>query len=273
MTNSASFSCYKVSSKPNLHRVAKFFKVPFFGVDSDSLVFEPKHVGAVLKFETPAKFVWLFKWGCICFINFESSETYRFLKKLESTYGSVDFILFTKYNENYNLTMEESLEPAALSNILKIYAIVLAKSTELKYLEANLNLIYDQAERLVYDLQRGLPKPTSRILKKMNLGIVKTQLTIINSLQLLDRPKEFDDLKLKNIYNSAIKTFELPNRFETIQTKITTIIEIITPYQKLGFNHRETRLLFLEVVLLVLFPLSRILDYFFLKILTFLRFL
>lgn len=269
----ASFSCYKVSLEPNLNRVAKFFKLPCFSVDSDSLEFNPEHVGAVLKFETPAKFVWLFKWGCICFVNFESSETYRFLKNLESTYGSIDFNLFTTYNENYSLTMEECPETSALSNILKIYAIVLAKSTELKYLEANLNLIYDGAERLVHDLQRGLPKPTSRILKKMNLDIVKAQLTIINSLQLLDRPKEFDDLKLKNIYNSAVKNFELPNRFEIIQIKVTAIIEIITPYQKLGFNHQETRLLFLEVVLLMLFPLSRILDYFFLKILTFLRFL
>ncbi len=273
MDYSASFSCYKVSLEPNLHRVAEFFKVPFSGIDPDFVVFEPKHVGAVLKFETPAKLVWLFKWGCICFINFESSETYRFLKSLESTYGSIDFSLFTKYNENYNLALENSPEPLAFSNILKLYAIVLSKSTELKFLEENLDLIYDQAERLVFDLQRGLPKPTSLILKKMTLGIVKIQLTLINTLKVLDRSRDFDDLKLKNIYGSAIKTFELPKRFKTIQTKISAIIEIITPYQKLGFNQRETRLLFLEIILLVFFPLSRFSDYFLLKILTFLRFL
>ena len=273
MIYSASYSCYKVSLEPNLHRVAEFFKVPFSGIDLDAVVFEPEHVGAVLKFETPGKMVWLFKWGCICFINFETSETSRFLKSLQSTYGSIDYTLFTKYNENYSLTLEETLEPAALSNILKLYAMVLAKSTELKYLGEKLDFIYDRAERLVFDLQRGLPKPTSRVLKKMTLSIVKMQLTAVNTLKVLDRPNDFDDLKLKNTYSSALKTFEIPKRYETIQTKITTIIEIITPYQKLGFNQRETRLLFFEVLLLILFPLSRILDNFFSKILTFLRFL
>lgn len=263
MIYSASFNCYKVSLAPNLFRVAEFFKVPFAGMDSNSLVFKPEHVGAVLKFETPSKFVWLFKWGCICFINFETTEIYHFLKNLESTYCPIDFNLFAKYNEDYSLTLEEPPETAKLSNILKIYALVLAKSTELKFLAENLDRIYDRAERLVFDLQRGLPKPTSRILKKMTLGIVKIQLILIHTLQILDRPKDFDDLNLKHTYSSAIKTFELLKRFETIQTKITTIIEIITPYQKFGFNQRETRLLFLEVVLLVLFPLSRILDYFF----------
>lgn len=273
MIYSASFSCYKVSLKPNLYRVAEFFKVPFTGMDSDSLVFKPEHVGAVLKIETPSKFVWFFKWGCICFINFETTETYHFLKNLESTYGPIDFNLFAKYNESYSLTLEEAPETVELSDILKIYALILAKATELKFLAENLDRIYDRAERLVFDLQRGLPKPTSRILKKMALDIVKIQLILIYTLQILDRPKDFDDLYLKNTYSSAMKTFELRKRFETIQTKITTIIEIITPYQKLGFNQRETRLLFWEVVLLVVFPLSRILDYFFSKILTFLRFL
>lgn len=263
MIYAASLNCYKVSLEPNLYRVAEFFKIPSTGMDSNSLVFKPEHVGAVLKYETPTKFVWLFKWGCICFINFETAEIYHFLKNLESTYGSIDFNFFAKYNENYSLALEGSPETVEFSNILKIYALALAKSTELKFIAENLDRIYDRAERLVYDLQRGLPKPTSRILQKMTLGIVKIQLILINTLQILDRPKDFDDLNLKNAYSSAIKTFELLKRFETIQTKITTIIEIITPYQKLGFNQRETRLLFLEAVLLVVFPLSRILDYFF----------
>ncbi|NLY75949.1 MAG: RMD1 family protein [Firmicutes bacterium] len=263
MVYSASFNCYKVSLEPNLYRVAEFFKIPFTGRDSDSLVFEPEHVGAVLKFKSPSKFVLLFKWGCICFINFEAAETYRFLKNLESTYGAIDFNLFAKYNENYSFSLEESPETVDLLNILKIYAVVLAKATELKFLADNLDRIYDRAERLVFDLQRGLPKPTSRILKKMTLDIVKIQLTLLNALQILDRPKDFDDLYLKNTYGLAVNTFELQKRFETIQTKISTIVEIIAPYQKLGFNQRETRLLFWEVVLLALFPLSRILDYFF----------
>ncbi len=273
MITFAHFSCYKVSLEPNLDRVAEFFKVPFSGINPESLVFKPEHVSALLKFETPAKFVWFFKFGCICFVNFESSETHRFLKNLELTYGIIDFNLFSKYNENYHIELDESMEPGTLLNILKINAIILAKSTELKYLEENLDLIYDRAERLVFDLQRGLPKPNNRILKKMTLSIVRIQLTMINTLKVLDRPKDFDDLKLKNIHNSAVATFELKKRFETVQTKVATIIEIITPYQNLGFNQRETRLLCLEVLLIAFFPLSRILDYFFPKILTFLHIL
>lgn len=273
MINTAHFSCYKVSLKPNLYRVADFFKLPYFSTDPESLVFKPEHVSTMLKFDTPIKLVWFFKFGCICFINFESSETYRFLKKLESTYGKIDFKLFSNYNEDHSLELDTSLEPAAVFSILKIYAVILAKSTELKYLEDNLDSIDDQAERLVYDLQRGLPKPTSRTIKKLTLDIVKTQLALINTLKILDRPKDFDDLKLKNIYNSAIEYYELQKRFAIIQTKISILIEIIIPYQKLGFNRREARLYFFEALLIAIFPLSPILDYFLSKILTFFHFL
>ena len=41
------------------------------------------------------------------------------------------------------------------------------------------------------------PNQPSRILKKMTLDIVKIQLTLLNALQILDRPKDFDDLYLK----------------------------------------------------------------------------
>lgn len=273
MIYSASFSCYKVSLKLNLQLVAAFFKIPHSDVDPDCLVFNPKQVGAVLKFETPTKFVWLFKFGCICFANFDSSETYHFLKHLEFAYDTINFNLFSQYNENYNLELDDTSEPVVLWKILGIYALTLAKSIELQYLQAKLDLVYDRAERLIFDLQRGFPKPTSRSLKKMTIEIVKIQLALLNKLKVLERPKDFDDLELKNIHNSAINTFELLKRFETIQTKIITIIEIITPYQKLGFNRQEKRLLIFETVLLALFPLPRVLNYFFSKILTFLRIL
>lgn len=273
MSYSASFSCYKVSLKLNLQRVADFFKVPLSHIDPGCLVFNPEQVGAVLKFETPTKFVWLFKFGCVCFVNFDSSETYRFLKHLGFTYGMINFNLFSQYNENYSLKLDEAPEPVVLSNILGIHAFTLAKSTELKYLQAKLDRIYDRAERLIFDLQRGFPKPTSRSLKRMTIEIVKIQLTLLNTLKVLDRPKDFNDLQLKSIHDSAVNTFELLKRFNTIQTKIATIIEIITPYQKLGFNQQETRLLILETILLALFPLPRVLNYFFPKILTFLRIL
>ncbi len=273
MINTAQFNCYKISLQPNLNRLADFFKVELSGEDHSFLILKPDEVSSTLKFDTPTKFVWFFKFGCVCFVDFDTTETYRFLISLESIFGKIDFNLFSKFNENHNLEFNQSVSPEKIITTLSLYAIVLAKSTELKYLEAKLNSVYDRAERLVLDLQQGLPKPFNRVLKRFTLDIVKLQLTIVNDLKILERPNEYDDLKLKTIYHSTAELYELKKRFNTIQTKIANLIEIITPYQNLGFNRRETRLLIWEVIMIALFPLSRVLDHFLSKILTFFHFL
>lgn len=266
-------NCYKLSLRLDLDRLATFFKVALTQPDPEFLLLQPEPIERVLMVNAPDKFIWLHKYGSVCFVNFDTSETYRFLTSLESAFGKIDFDLFSKFNEEHWLDLDEPNQSTKAIPILSIYAMTLAKSTELKYLEANLDFIHDRAERLVLDLQRGLPKPSNRIFKKSTLKIVKLQLTIINNLKILDRPKEYDDLNLKQIYNSTVEFFELKKRFATIQTKIANFIGIITPYQSLGFNRRESRLLFWEVIMLALFPLSRILNHFLPKILTFFRFL
>lgn len=274
MVNTVYLNCYKVSLQPNLIRLADFFKkVAASGPDPEFLLLQPEQVSAALKYDTPVKFTWFFKYGCVCFVNFNTTETYRFLTSLESVFGKIDFSLFSKFNETHSLKLDESTSPERTITILSLYATALAKSTELKYLETKFDSIYDQAERLIFDLQRGLPKPLNRVQKRLTLEIVKLQLTVVNVLKILDRPKKYDDLELKKIYNSTAEFYELKKRFETIQTKISSLMEIITPYQNLGFYRREGRLLFLEAVMIALFPLSRILDYFLPKILTFFHFL
>lgn len=273
MINTVHLNCYKVSSQLKVHRLADFFKVSVSGPDPEFLQLQPKQISAVLKYVTPDKFIWFFKYGCVCFFNFDSTETYRFLTSLESIVGKVDFSLFSKFNENHSLNLEKPAQPGTIHIVLGLYAMALAKSTELKYLENKLDSIYDRAERLIFDLQRGLPKPFNHVLKKILLEIVKLQLTAINDLKILDRPKKYDDLELKKIYNLTAEFYEFKKRFETIRTKVSNLIEIITPYQNFGFYYQERRLLLWEIVMLVLFPLSRILDHFLPKILTFFHFL
>lgn len=273
MVNTVYLNCYKVSLQLKVHRLADFFKAPVSGPEPEFLQLQPKQISAVLKYDTPEKFIWFFKYGCVCFINFDSAETYRFLISLESIVGKVDFNLFSKFNENLSLDLEDPAPSGSMQILLDVYAMALAKSTQLKYLETKLGSIYDRAERLVFDLQQGLPKPFNNVLKKILLEIVKLQLTVVNDLKILDRPNRYDILKLNKIYNETAEFYEFKKRFETIQTKITNLIEIITPYQKLGFYHQEDHLLFWEVIMIALFPLSRILEYFIPKILTFFHFL
>lgn len=268
MVNTVHLNCYKISLQLKVHRLADFFKASLSGPEPEFLQLQPKQISTILKYDTSDKFVWFFKYGCVCFINFNSTETYRFLTSLESIAGKVDFNLFSKFNENLSLDLEES-GPESMQIVLGLYAIALAKSTQLKYFETKLDSIYDRAERLVFDLQRGLPKPFNRVHKKILLEIVKLQLSVVNNLKILDRPNRYDILELNKIYTDAAEFYEFKKRFETIQTKIANLIEIITPYQKLGFYHQEGRLLFWEVIMIALFPLSRILEYFLPKILTF----
>jgi uncharacterized Rmd1/YagE family protein len=262
MKQTAVFNCYKIAASANLQPVAKFFRLSDYRPAFNYLLLLPKQLESVLKHQAAGKYVWLFKSGSICLVNFDTAETYRLLKHFETIGLKPDLELFATFNELFTLELEVSADPPAMSRLLQVYAIVLSKSTELKKLEAMIDTTVDRSERFILELQKGFSDPTKAGFFQTNLAIIKLQLTLIHTLKILDRPVEcYHETILRKSYDAVAHDFELARRYHTLQKKITSLNEVLTPYQKLGFKHTEQRLLLIEIVLLVLFPLFRIVNY------------
>lgn len=253
-------NCYKISHKPDLISVAKFFRIPDAERKKDYLRLNPDQISIALKYQAANKYVWLYRFGCICFLNFEAAETYRFLKFLESTSGPIDYHQFSTYNETHIIESTDVDQGDPLFQLAGLYAIILAKSTELKSLEDTLNSIIDKSELFIIDLQKGFSN-LSGYLIDITAKIIKLQMNIITNLHLLDRPVEYSLLlKHRDLYHQLNVYYELEQRFEIIQNKLADLNEITAPYQKMGHATKENRLLMLEIFLLILFPIFHIIH-------------
>lgn len=258
-------TCYKFSTKPELQRVAGFFGMDL-AENSRLLILTPEHIEGVLKLYSPRKYAWLFSYGCICLVNFDTPETYRFIRYLESI-CEIDYNLFSTYNESRSLTEADS---ASLETI-GLFAEILSKSTELKFLENTVNQLLDQSENFINELYKGLFRSGTVFITKVTIAIVRHQLKVLHRLRILDRPDEYDaKLELRHIYDTAAAEYELTKRFANIQKKFNDLNEIIAPYQSLNHFGKESRLLIMEIFLLALFPLPYLIKFLIPKILTFL---
>jgi uncharacterized Rmd1/YagE family protein len=272
MNQTIIINCYKTSHNPEIGNVAAFFNLQNRKEKPDYILLRPEQISTALKISVTDKYAWLFKFGCICLVNFEATETYSFLKFLEGSYGKIDFDLFSTYNETHKLDRSTLDSKIDLLKAIESYAIILAKSTELKSLEAAVTAKLDQSEQFVNDLHHGLPNPSSKLLIDTTLSIIRFKLNVIYTLKILDRPTEYNaKLKLRQFYDHLAEYYELDKRFDRIFKKIADLNEITTDYLKIGHNRKEQRLLILEVFLLTLFPLSQLFDHLLPTILTFLK--
>lgn len=253
----ATILCYKTTDKTDLKRVANYFQMTIPMANSEVVVFHSNHLESVLKVEASRKAAFYFKFGCVCLVNFEATEVYRFISMIESTGEVVDYRRFFSHVEREEVMLGDGTSNENFFKTIAIHATALAKSVELKHLENSVSLIFDKAERILNDLQSGFPNPSSQLLMETTFGIVRSQLGVIKNLRILDRPRVFgDSLELRVKYDAASKEHSLDKRFAAIQLKLNDLMTFISPYRKLGYSQKERRLLLIEVVLIALFPLA-----------------
>ncbi|HYH03356.1 MAG TPA: RMD1 family protein, partial [Bacillota bacterium] len=229
--------------------------------NSDYLLLKPEHIQSILRVESAAKYGWLFRLGSICLVNFDTTETHKLLKHLEATGVKTDFALFSTFNEQHQVEYDYD-DPAHFEQVLELNAIVMAKSIELRRLETLADTIVDGSERFILDLQKGFSNPNSSGFIHTHAAIIKLQLEIINNLKLLDRPSVCGyELFCKEVYSTAALDFELERRFEILQQKMTNLNEVLEPYRKLGFVHKEQQLYLMEIILLALFPVFHVIHF------------
>jgi uncharacterized Rmd1/YagE family protein len=253
--------CYKITTKPDMHRIANYFGMKTSKTNLKVIIFHSEQLEAILQVEMRHKAAFCFDFGCICLINFEETEAYRFVNILASTGVPIDYKRFFAYVEKETLTLAEDIPEEEACAKLGIHSAALAKSVELKHLEESVSLLFDKAEQILNDLQRGFPNPFSRLVRDTTFGIIRSQMGVINSLRILDRPKEFgDSLEMRAEYEAASKEHGLEKRFLAIQMKLNDLMTLISPYRKLGYSQKERLLLLIEIILIMLFPLAYLIE-------------
>lgn len=243
-----------------------------FGIDKKfrwgepMLITEDNLKGVILQPED--KFVYIFHYGSIVFINLsfhEMQDIINYLKKLDDSIGNIDLF---KYSEDFKFEVREGFQPegknanfevmfsSAIVGKLSTYyldivATVLAKSVALENTENDIDALLDQIEDIIVFLDKGRLDLSDKQLAKMSGKILRFKYTTISYLLLLDKPAVVWKIEDAEEFFTELSTlFELKDRYENIRNKSETLLDITEVFTSLTHARRGTKLEWMVIILI-----------------------
>lgn len=259
------FNTFKVATRLPLVQVATYFNLKndawkeYIKICSDE-------IEKIFMYGSRNKSVYLYKYGCITFVNFKYHEIQYFFEYLNKIYVELDNKLISKFSETHVMTVnkegavrlwEDSEEMYSFNDtLIDIAATVLAKSTELYKIETELNSVLDESEQLINYLNIGRLRANSKKVISIIAQCTRFKYRSIESVRLLDRPPEVDKtIETRKIFDDFSTFFELNDRYTTMQSRTDVLDSITAEYFEYKSSQSERRLLMFEILLLAIFPL------------------
>ncbi|WMJ78846.1 MULTISPECIES: RMD1 family protein [unclassified Sedimentibacter] len=256
---------FKVAARISLIQVASHFNFKQDAGWKEFIKIGSSELEKVFMYSIKDKYVYLYKYGCITFVNFKHHEIFYFFEYLSKIYVDIDNTMLSKFTDTYVLNVsdnsmvnldgvEENYEFSGI--MLDIISTVQAKSTEIHKIEAELNKVLDDAEKLINYLNKGRLIANSRNVISTIAQCTRFKYRTIESVRLLDRPPEFSKtIETRNLFNIVSKSFELDDRYLDMLNRMEVLDSITEEYFNFKHNQSEKRLLIFEIILLALFPI------------------
>lgn len=266
-----SFNAYKIALKLSLDSVTSFFKLGKLLSWEKYVVLKEKQISSVLKYRASNKYVYIFQFGCICFVNFSYDEIHLFLKYIQSLLGTLDHSLFLKYYEVHEIEIiNDSLCKLNVGScstfiyqefILDIVSIVLTKSIELEKINTDIDTLLDESEQYIYNLYSGKLRPNSKKFASAITKMIRFEYYSIHGIEIFNHGYNKNNThNIDEIYKLLTQYYELLERFKISQRKIQDLNIIIRTYSKLSYKNYETKLYWFEIFLLGICPLFYIIK-------------
>lgn len=265
------FKSCKVAVSLPLDRIAAFLKTQMQFSWDEYIILNGEQLDIILKYNTAQKHVYLFKYGCISFVNFEDNEIHDFLQYLIGITGKINYELLYTYFETHTLEVDDDGFCDLCNNgnkypfdesLIHIISVVLAKSTELNKIENDLNLLLSKSEKFIYYIKKSrsnffIQKSTMLISK-----ILRFEYDSIHSIRIFERPSFVEQrIEYKERYDIISKYYELDDRYRVLTGKTGDLRLIVKQYSKLSHKRTENSLLLFEIFLLALFPIFHIIQH------------
>lgn len=263
------FNTYKVASKLPLLQIAPFFNIKLEGW-KEYIKLNKSDIERILKYSSE-KLIYLYKYGCITFVGFNQDEIHMFLDYFRNSFVELDNRLITLYNESHTMTISddgyiklwhESEQQFKYNEIIiDIVANIIAKSTELNKIEAELKVVLDEADLFIGYLKKGRLRANTKKVVSTIAECIRFKYNTIESVRLLDRPPEFNNtIRTRKIFDIFSDYYELTDRYDVLSNRTNVLDSITEEYFDFRSNQSERRLILFEVLLLLLFPLMHLLP-------------
>lgn len=263
--NTIIFNTFKVATKLNLAQIATYFGLKKDAGWKEFITIKGDIIEKIFMYDSSDKSVYLYKYGCITFVNFKLHEIQHFFEYLTKIYVEIDNKLISKFTETHVMNVKEDLVKLWESSeemhqydeiIVDIVATVLSKSTEMNKIETELIKVLDDAGLLINYLNTGILRANSKKVISIIAQCTRFKYRTIESVRLLDRPAEFSKtIEIRKIFDDISNFFELDDRYATMSSRTDVLDSITKKYFDFKHKQSESRLLKFEILLLAIFPL------------------
>lgn len=267
------FIATAVSREIKLNLIAEHFGISKKFKWEEFLVLKDAHLKGIIR-EEKEKAVYLFHYGCIVGVNLQKHEItdiYNYIAKIDTELKATNPLLYT---ETFGLEIDPNQEPTLnnknyVANTLLNYhydiiSIILAKSVALERVEQSLEYVLDDIENLIDLLDTGKFNVSDDKIAKLSAKILRYKYNSISYLMVLDKPDiTWSNEGAEDLFLLLQDFFDLPERYENIDNKTKTIMDITGVVTLFSQSKRGTRLEWIIIILIAFEIVFALWDKFF----------
>lgn len=270
---SYSFKAYALFKEIDINAVAAHFGIKKEFKWEDYLRLQEEQLSGIIA-DPAGKRVNLFPFGSVVFLNMdpqEISDAIAYLQKVDPKLSAPDYT----YTDDYSL--EASAEEESVTNDgmlsreitfyhLEILSTVLAKSVALESVEADIEVLLDDIEVVIDRLQSGNLSSRDETLANTSARILRFKYKTLSTIMLLDKPDiTWENEGAEELHREMTHLFELGDRYERLQAKSRTLMDILDVFSTLT-QHRKANNLEWMIIILIVISIVISLIHFYLKL-------
>lgn len=257
-----SFKAVAIANELDLNVIANHFGIKRKFKWEDFLLLKESHLQGVVA-SSEEKCVYLFHFGVMVCINLQHHEIMDIILYLKKLVPAINDQTAFIYEDDYSLCIHESGATAIDNDNMstaeyfayqsELIATALAKSVALEKNETEVDILLDKVEAVVNSLNEGDLTVSDKLLAKMRAEILRFKLGAISHLMILDNPDiTWDNVQAAELYSRLSLIFELKERFNILQYKTQTLMDIAESFSDLVHAKRSTRLEWIIIILIAL---------------------
>jgi uncharacterized Rmd1/YagE family protein len=257
------FKSVVLSSEINLNDVASHFGIKKKIKWEDPLILSGQALKGILK-EVETKYVYLYYFGSLVFINMQFHETQDIVKYLKTIDKSLKIDNIKEYSDDYRLEISPEYEYSLGNEVMTastyeayypdMISLVLAKSISLEKIESETNNLLDNIEDVIGYLERGNFNISDKQLAKSTAKVIRFEYNTIANLMLFEKPNSaWYNEDIDKFFIEMVALFDIEDRYSKITHKTEILKDITDVFGSLTHEKRATRL---EIMVIVLIAVS-----------------
>lgn len=238
---------YQIADSIDVKSFRATYKEGLYHSDADELFYKVNE----------ESFVYVFKYGVVCFLNCDDAQKEVFLQRMNSFCKNLfelklseEFEVETNASENkFGYNKIEIVKPDI--EVFRLIMLNVSQSVALDYYSEQTNLLLEETNSHTQVLERkGRLDITGRALKRYIGKTLNLKNRIADNLYIFDSPPEtWEDENLNRIDLGLKRTFDLQERFRDIREGLEIVKENLELFKDLLQYRKST---FLEWVVIIL---------------------